>query len=100
VQLQDFACMLDTLAIGKQRMTERVFEVHAEWDEFARVWIATSVDVPGLCCEAAEFEELVATVLAIVPELLVSNAVLSSGEAAEIPVRVVAERQEIARLVG
>ena len=62
-------------------MTKRVFEVRAEWDELARVWIATSADVPGLCCEAAEFEELVTTVLAIVPELLVANAVLSNAEA-------------------
>jgi hypothetical protein len=84
--------------IGKQTMTKRVFEVRAEWDEPARVWIATSADVPGLCCEAAEFEELVTTVLAIVPELLVANAVLSHAEASEVPVKVVAERREVARL--
>jgi Domain of unknown function (DUF1902) len=28
-------------------MTKRVFEVRAEWDEQARVWIATSTDVPA-----------------------------------------------------
>ena len=75
--------MVYLLAIGKKTMTTRLFEVRAEWDELARVWIATSADVPGLCCEAAEFEELVATVLGIVPELLVSNAVLSHGDASE-----------------
>ena len=81
-------------------MTKRVFEVRAEWDERARVWIATSGDVPGLCCEAAEFEELVATVLGLVPELLVANAVLSPGDAREVPVKVVAGRREVARLVA
>jgi Domain of unknown function (DUF1902) len=54
----------------------------------------------GLCCEAAEYEELVATVLGIVPELLVSNALLSHGDDSEVPVKVVAERREIARLVA
>jgi hypothetical protein len=88
------------LVIRKEIMTKRVFEVRAEWDEQARVWIATSTDVPGLCCEAAEFEALVAAVLGIVPELLVSNAVLSHGDDSEVPVKVVAERREIARLVA
>ena len=92
--------MVCPLAIGKQTMTKRVFEVRAAWDELARVWIATSADVPGLCCEAAGFEELVATVLGIVPELLVANAVLSHGDASEVPVKVVAERREIARRVA
>jgi hypothetical protein len=81
-------------------MTKRVFEVRAEWDERARVWIATSADVPGLCCEASAFEELVATVLGLVPELLVANAVLSHGDAREVPIKVVAERREVARLVA
>ena len=38
-------------------------------------WIATSDDVPGLCCEAATFEELVETVLALAPDLLTANGV-------------------------
>ena len=88
------------LALGKADDDQRVLEVRAEWDELARVWIATSADVPGLCCEAADFEELVATVLGIVPELLVANAVLSHGDASEVPVKVVAERREIARRVA
>ena len=81
-------------------MTNRVFEVRAEWDSGARVWIATSPDVPGLCCEAADFEELVATAVGLVPELLVANAVLSHIDAYEVPVKVVAQRQEIARLIA
>ena len=81
-------------------MTERVFEVRAEWDELARAWIATSADVPGLCCEAAEFDDLVAIVLGIVPELLVASGVLSHDDASEVPVKVKAERHEVARRVA
>ncbi|MGH6903250.1 MAG: DUF1902 domain-containing protein [Geminicoccaceae bacterium] len=81
-------------------MTKRVFEIRAQWDELARVSIATSEVVPGLCCEAPEFEELVAIVLGVVPDLLVANGVLSRGEASEVPVRVLAERREIARSVA
>ena len=75
-------------AIGKQTMTKRLFEVRAEWDELARLWIATSADVPGLWCETADFEKLVATVRGSGPELLVANAVLSHADASEVPVKV------------
>ena len=30
--------------------------IHAEWDETAGVWVATSEDVPGLATEAAQLE--------------------------------------------
>jgi Domain of unknown function (DUF1902) len=80
--------MVYLLAIGKQTMTKRLFEVRAEWDELARLWIATSADVPGLWCETADVEKLVATVRGSGPELLVANAVLSHGDASEVPVKV------------
>ena len=51
------------------------YEVRAAWDAEAGVWIATSDDVPGLCCQAATFEELVDAVLALVPDLLAANGV-------------------------
>ncbi len=56
-------------------MAGRTYEVRGEWDAEAGVWIATSDDVPGLCCEAATFEELVETVLALAPDLLAANGV-------------------------
>lgn len=56
--------MVDLSRIGKQTMIKRVFEVRAEWGQLARALIATSADTLGLCCEAAEFEEPVATGLA------------------------------------
>ncbi len=52
----------------------QTYEVTAEWDEAAGVWIATSDDVPGLCVQAASFDELADTVAALVPELLTLNA--------------------------
>jgi predicted RNase H-like HicB family nuclease len=32
-------------------MTIKPFFIRAEWDEEARVWVATSDDVPGLATE-------------------------------------------------
>jgi predicted RNase H-like HicB family nuclease len=72
-------------------MTERAFEVRAEWDADASVWIATSDDVPGLCCEAATFEELLAELEPLVPELLLANGVLPQAE--EVPLRVIIDRR-------
>ena len=54
-------------------MAEKPYVVHAEWDEQAGVWIATSDDVPGLCCEGATVEGLVDTVVALVSDLLIAN---------------------------
>ncbi len=81
-------------------MAERTYHVRGEWDGEAGVWIATSEDVPGLCCEAATFEELVDTVLALVPDLLAANGVAAPEELAEVPVRVTAERRAVARRVA
>jgi len=81
-------------------MVKPSLTVRAKWDDQAAVWIATSDDVPGLCCEASSFDRLIAEVLALVPELLVSNRVLEPAEAAEVPVTFVAERRMVARLVA
>ncbi len=44
-----------------------------KWDEEARVWFATSDEVMGLATEAATFEELLAKLDVVVPELLAEN---------------------------
>jgi Domain of unknown function (DUF1902) len=75
------------------RMTYRV---DAEWDEAAKVWIATSDDVPGLCAEAASLEALIAIVVDLVPELLVANGVAAADALGGVPIRVVAERMAVA----
>ena len=47
--------------------------VHATWDEGARVWVASSDDVPGLATEAETTEDLVQKLKTLIPELLELN---------------------------
>jgi predicted RNase H-like HicB family nuclease len=70
--------------------------IRAEWDAEAGVWVALSEDVPGLATGADTFEELVAKLKVLVPELLDENGVLAAG-VDEVPFAVVAERVEHAR---
>ena len=49
------------------------YAVSAIWDPDARVWIATSDDVPGLVSEAETLEALVEQVKPLVRELLALN---------------------------
>ena len=61
---------------------QKVFFVRAEWDDKARVWVATSDDVPGLATEADTMELLTQKLERLVPELLEENDLLISGEVA------------------
>ena len=45
------------------------YRVIAEWD--ARVWVASSEDVPGLATGADTFEDLIEKLKVVIPELLV-----------------------------
>jgi predicted RNase H-like HicB family nuclease len=47
--------------------------VRAEWDDAAKVWVATSNDVPGLATEAETIEQLSAKLESMIPELLELN---------------------------
>ena len=38
---------------------DKLAYVHAQWDDEANVWVASSDDVPGLVTEAATTEELI-----------------------------------------
>jgi predicted RNase H-like HicB family nuclease len=51
----------------------RLYQVAAEWDGDAGVWVATSDDVPGLVAEAVSREALVKRLRSMVPELLELN---------------------------
>jgi hypothetical protein len=62
--------------------------VRAEWDDDAKVWIATSADVDGLATEAATLEELREKVLVMIAELAELNGLLS--DLPEIPVHIMA----------
>lgn len=52
-----------------------MLEIHAQWDDEASVWYATSEDVPGLCVEADTFDNLVKVATELTPELLELNRV-------------------------
>lgn len=49
------------------------YVIRAEWDAAAKVWVATSDDVPGLATEAETLELLTQKLEAMVPELLELN---------------------------
>jgi len=66
--------------------------VRAEWDEEARVWVATSDDVPGLATEEKTIEGLVEKLKIMIPELLEANG--ESAEA-EIPFEILTRRFEM-----
>lgn len=67
--------------------------IHAEWDDGAGVWVATSDDVPGLVTEAKTFETLLKKLRTMVPELLALNGAMPKSGTASY--RVVANRREI-----
>jgi hypothetical protein len=68
--------------------------VHAEWDEEARVWVATSDDVPGLATEESTIEGLIKKLKVMIPELLEANGKLVEGE---VPFEVLTRRFEVAQ---
>ena len=65
--------------------------VEAEWDAEARVWVATSDEVPGLVAEHRDLSALQAMVVELVPILLVENGVIGPGEATrDLPIHMAA----------
>lgn len=70
------------------------YVVKAEWDAEAKVWVATSDDIPGLVTEAATWDELVRRILAVVPELLSDKLEPET----EVPVSVMAQQNERVRV--
>jgi predicted RNase H-like HicB family nuclease len=52
---------------------QKIYFVRAEWDEEAKVWVATSDDVPGLVTEAETMEALSSKLEVMIPELLAEN---------------------------
>lgn len=71
------------------------YHVTAEWDDDARVWVASSEDVPGLATGADTFEDLVEKLKIVIPELLVENGLLPVGTDS-VPFEIKAERNELA----
>ena len=54
---------------------QKPYLIHAEWDDEAGVWVATSDDGPGLATESASLEALAEKLQHLVPELLEANGV-------------------------
>lgn len=48
----------------------RSIAIDARWDNEARVWIASSADVPGLVVEADTWPSMIEEVKLVLPELL------------------------------
>lgn len=68
--------------------------VRAEWDDEARVWMATSDDVPGLATEAETVESLIEKLRVMIPELLEANG---SPMEYEVPFEILSRRFEFAQ---
>jgi hypothetical protein len=78
--------------VGRGGMSaKRVFEIRAEWDAEAGVWWCSNDELP-LTTEAPTFEQMVARVLEIAPEIAAENGLAAPGD--EIELHVVAERTE------
>ena len=58
-----------------------VYEIRAQWDSDAGVWVAESDDVPGLVAEADSPKVLVQKLRVLIPELLELNGAVSGRTA-------------------
>jgi Domain of unknown function (DUF1902) len=61
--------------------------VTALWDDDAKVWVATSDDVPGLVAEAPTVESLRNKVLNLIPELFELNG-QSQPHGTDVPLHI------------
>lgn len=57
---------------------QRTFEIHAMWDEEARVWFVSESDVPGLATEAPTVDDLISKLRIMVPEMLELNGMIGT----------------------
>jgi|SRR5438128_10746274 len=65
-------------AIGKRMaILRKAFEITAQWDDEAGVWWCSNDELP-LTTEAPTFEELVARVLEIAPEIAAENGLAAT----------------------
>jgi predicted RNase H-like HicB family nuclease len=74
-------------------MGARELIIYANWDDEAKVWVATSDDVPGLVTEAGSLDELVPKLKTMIPEMLDANGY---ADCDEIPFKLKMELHEVA----
>ena len=79
-------------------MGTKQITVNAEWDPEAKVWVATSDDVPGLVTEAETVEALAEKLSVMVPELLEANGALVGNAIREVPINLIAHREQLISL--
>ena len=79
-------------------MGTKQITVHAEWDPEAKVWVATSDDVPGLITEANTVEALAEKLSVMIPELLEANRALVDSSVRELPINLIAHREQLISL--
>jgi predicted RNase H-like HicB family nuclease len=79
-------------------MGTKQITVNAEWDPEAKVWVATSVDVPGLITEANTVEALAEKLSVMIPELLEANRALVDSSVRELPINLIAHREQLISL--
>ncbi|MDB9495957.1 DUF1902 domain-containing protein [Spirulina major CS-329] len=75
-------------------MQQLTCQIQAMWDSEARVWVATSDDVPGLATEADTLDILTLKLREMVPELLRLNAVLTDDPAHAISIVLNSHRED------
>ena len=63
----------DKIRAVEKSVLSGVYEIRAQWDGEAGVWVAESDDVPGLVVEADSPKVLVQKLRTLIPELLELN---------------------------
>jgi len=76
-------------------MEQTVFQIDAFWDADAAVWVATSEDVFGLATEADTIEALSQKLRNMIPDLLLSNHVISADYMGAIAIQLTSHRHEL-----
>jgi len=61
-------------------MHKQIIHVQASWDPEAKVWVASSDDVPGLITEANTTAALEERLKSMIPELLLENGVIDKHQ--------------------
>ena len=71
----------DKMCVVEKPTPHGVYEIRAQWDSEAGVWVAESEDVPGLVAEADSPNVLVQKLRGLIPELLELNGATSGRTA-------------------
>lgn len=80
-------------------MAQITFKVKAFWDSDAKVWVATSDDVPGLVTEASTIEVLTQKLREIIPELIILNKIVPP-DVGSITFELTSHRQKLIKVAS